>query len=82
MHIRDSSCMFSACPGKYLADVSVWISCIRVLATFDITAPTGPDGKPHLPKVDAAPGIVTHPVEFECNIEPRSIKAANLISMS
>ncbi|TDL15494.1 cytochrome P450 [Rickenella mellea] len=71
-----------ACPGKYLADVTVWISCVRVLATFEIKAPIATDGTPRVQHVKAAPGIVTHPVEFECEITPRSTKAASLIAMS
>jgi hypothetical protein len=74
--------LFRVCPGRHLADASVWIACVRILAVFDIKAPVGVDGRLQMPDVRAAPGIVTHPVEFECEITPHSAKAVMLISTS
>ena len=65
-----------ACPGKHLADSSIWIACARILAVFNI----GPiPGEKFEAKV--APGISSHPEHFECKIEARSEKAKKLVDV-
>jgi len=63
------------CPGRVLADASVWISVVMTLAAFDISK--HPDGP--LPDMDQAPGLVSHTSAFQCSIKPRSEKALDLI---
>ncbi|KAG6836286.1 hypothetical protein H0H93_009477 [Arthromyces matolae] len=45
------------CPGRHLADASVWIAIACVLATFDIQKPIGPNGKEITPEVTLSNGI-------------------------
>ncbi|KAF9267070.1 cytochrome P450 [Marasmius fiardii PR-910] len=64
------------CPGRVLADASVFISCAMILACFDI--------KKHpqdteLPDTKQSTGTISHPSSFKCSIVPRSEKAISLI---
>ncbi|KAJ7156841.1 cytochrome P450 [Mycena crocata] len=63
------------CPGRVLADASVFISCAMALAVFNISK--HPDGG----KIDLeqTTGTISHPTAFRCLIEPRSEKAVDLI---
>ncbi|KAM0820134.1 putative Cytochrome P450 [Seiridium cardinale] len=66
------------CPGRELADSSLWITIAISLASFKITKPTenGHEVEPH---VYFRPGIISHPEPFKATICPRSAKAAELI---
>jgi len=66
------------CPGRILADVSVFAQCAMVLAAFNIK-PHMENGKPVMPDVVQEPGIISHPSHFKANIVPRSDKAVELI---
>ncbi|KAF8624702.1 hypothetical protein AX17_007033 [Amanita inopinata Kibby_2008] len=66
------------CPGRVLADASVFITCAMTLAVFNIT-PHVEDGKPVMPDLKQTTGTVSHPSEFKCRIIPRSRKAFELI---
>jgi len=68
-----------ACPGKHLADATVWLACVQILATLDIRALVNEKGMSVMPEVKASPGIVTHPVKFDCAITPRSTRLANML---
>ncbi|KAG7085519.1 hypothetical protein E1B28_003079 [Marasmius oreades] len=64
------------CPGRVLADASVFISCAMILACFEI--------KKHpqdveLPGTGQTTGTISHPSSFRCSIVPRSEKAVSLI---
>jgi cytochrome P450 len=69
------------CPGRLLADASVFITCAMTLATFDVKKLVK-DGKIIEPVIDQTTGTVSHPVPFECTIQPRSAKAVSLIMAS
>ncbi|KAF7192514.1 Multifunctional cytochrome P450 monooxygenase [Pseudocercospora fuligena] len=60
------------CPGKLLADASVFLTIARALAVFDIKSPVDDDGRPVAPHFDPEPGFVSHPAEFKARITPRS----------
>lgn len=65
-----------ACPGRYLAEASVWLACVRMLSVFNI----GPvPGKKF--EVKVAPGITAHPESVECKLEVRSEKAMRLLDL-
>ncbi|THH26899.1 hypothetical protein EUX98_g7292 [Antrodiella citrinella] len=66
------------CPGQYLADVSVWLSCAMTLAAFDISHVVE-NGK--VVEVENAylSGTISHPKPFRCALKPRSSKAEALI---
>ncbi|KAJ7460740.1 cytochrome P450 [Mycena latifolia] len=63
------------CPGRVLADASVFISCAMALAVFNISK--HPEGG----EIDLEQGVgtISHPTAFKCLIEPRSEKALDLI---
>lgn len=67
------------CPGRELADASVFLSIAQSLAVFNITKPTDESGKVIEPKVYFQPGIISHPAEFQVTIKPRDAKAEALI---
>ncbi|KAF3191324.1 hypothetical protein TWF225_001465 [Orbilia oligospora] len=61
------------CPGRRLADASVFIALAQSLAVFDIKKPIDPKtGMPIERLVGATPGLVTHPTTYHFNITPRS----------
>nr|BAK09523.1 cytochrome P450 [Postia placenta] len=67
------------CPGMYLADASLFISCAVSLAVFDISKVVR-DGKVIEPVIDYTSGTISHPRPFECSIRPRSANAEALIT--
>ncbi|KAG6848244.1 hypothetical protein H0H93_001985 [Arthromyces matolae] len=67
------------CPGRHLADASIWIVIASVLATFDIKKAPGPDGKEITPEITLSSGITSQPSAFECRIRPRHERAKHLI---
>ncbi|KAL1599850.1 hypothetical protein SLS60_007655 [Paraconiothyrium brasiliense] len=64
------------CPGRHVADNALFITIAQSLAVFDIK-PTDV-----VPKVEFEPGIISHPVPYECRVEPRSEKHRELIERS
>ena len=42
----------SICPGRYLADNTVWIAIVRLMAVFDIQKAKGADGNVIEPKIE------------------------------
>lgn len=60
------------CPGRYLADQSMFLTISRLLATFDIIKAVDQNGKEIIPKLEATPGLITHPVDFAFDVRPRS----------
>ncbi|KAF2103859.1 cytochrome P450 [Rhizodiscina lignyota] len=60
------------CPGRVLADSSVFLTIASALAAFNISKATDANGKEIEPKVEFTPGIISHPVPFGCTIKPRS----------
>ncbi|KAG6852362.1 hypothetical protein C0991_000374, partial [Blastosporella zonata] len=45
------------CPGRHLADASLWIVIASTLATLDISKAAGVDGKEITPEVEFSSGI-------------------------
>ncbi|PPQ76379.1 hypothetical protein CVT26_015387 [Gymnopilus dilepis] len=67
------------CPGRYLADSSVWIALGSILSAFRLCPITGSDGKSIIPQEDFLSGITNHPKPFECMIIPRNEKARGIV---
>ncbi|KAJ5900079.1 hypothetical protein N7495_004823 [Penicillium taxi] len=65
------------CPGRALANNLLFLSISQSLAAFNIQA-TGNSKTVDLEKA-FSPGVVSHPVPFDCNIEPRSKKHEELV---
>ncbi|KDQ57072.1 hypothetical protein JAAARDRAFT_35668 [Jaapia argillacea MUCL 33604] len=68
------------CPGRILADASIYISIAMSLAVFDITKAKDERGNVLEPVKDFTSGIISHPKPFPCEIRPRSAKAEALIN--
>ena len=66
------------CPGRLLADSSLYLTVVKTLATFKITKVVE-NGEEIEPVAEMLPGIISHPVPFKTNISPRSPKHAQLI---
>lgn len=67
------------CPGRELADASVYLSIAMSLAAFNIRKARDASGKEIDPEVKFTPGIISHPAEFKCDIKPRSARAEQLV---
>ncbi|KAJ7722332.1 cytochrome P450 [Mycena metata] len=82
-NVRDPQAAFGfgrrICPGRFLAQASVFITVASILATFDITKYIGTNGQPVEPTYEYSSGIVAAPLPFKCSIRPRSGAAAALV---
>ncbi|KAJ7617258.1 cytochrome P450 [Roridomyces roridus] len=67
------------CPGRHLAESSMWIAVVSILAVFDISKAVGENGQVHEPSYEYGDGILSSPVPFICLIRPRSEPAAKLV---
>ncbi|KAF8074619.1 cytochrome P450 [Lyophyllum atratum] len=68
------------CPGRLLADDSLWIVMATVLATMSISKAIGKDGKEIVPDfVPITIGPTSHPPPFLCRLEPRNETASGLL---
>ncbi|KAF8641537.1 hypothetical protein AX16_009914 [Volvariella volvacea WC 439] len=65
------------CPGRYMAEASIFISTATILAAFNISK----NPKVGL-KYEATTSTISHLKPFYCDIKPRSQKAAELINGS
>jgi len=68
------------CPGRYLAQNSIWILAASILATLDISKAIGDDGKEITPKVEFSADGVQMPKHFAFQLKPRSEKAHRLVT--
>ncbi|KAI0938473.1 hypothetical protein AcV5_000150 [Taiwanofungus camphoratus] len=66
------------CPGMYLADASVFLSCVMSLAAFDISKPVE-NGQIVEPVIEYSTGTISHPHPFKCSLKSRSAKMEALI---
>ncbi|KDR72308.1 hypothetical protein GALMADRAFT_102042 [Galerina marginata CBS 339.88] len=69
------------CPGRHLADASVWIAIASILAAFDISPAKAADGTPILPKEEFLSGITSRPKPFKCLIVPRNNLAGGIVDI-
>lgn len=61
------------CPGRLLADSTLFLTIAQSLAVFEIEkAVDDRTSKEIEPVVGTTPGLVAHPMPFECRIVPRS----------
>ncbi|KAH7253445.1 cytochrome P450 [Fusarium solani] len=63
------------CPGRILADNSLYLNIAQSLAVFDITR----DDQVAQPEIWFTPGVVSHPEPFKATIMPRSPHHEKLI---
>jgi cytochrome P450 len=67
------------CPGRYLAEDSVFLSVARLLACFDMAKQKDNLGREIDFEIDMTPGLICRPGTFPYSISPRSEKHAELI---
>jgi cytochrome P450 len=67
------------CPGRVLADSSLYLSIAQSLAVFNISKTVDENGREVEPVVQFLPGIISHPLPFKTSLEPRSSKHKELI---
>jgi cytochrome P450 len=67
------------CPGRLLADSTIFVTIAQTLAVFDIRKGIDENGREIEPPLGATPGVVSHPLPFQCRLVPRSEKHAELI---
>ncbi|CAI7597643.1 unnamed protein product [Penicillium palitans] len=67
------------CPGRFLADASLFLIISKSLAVFDIAKRVGEDGKEIDILAEFLPGIISHPSPFHIQVRPRSEHAQTLI---
>ncbi|KAJ5425370.1 Cytochrome P450 E-classgroup I [Penicillium sp. CMV-2018d] len=67
------------CPGRFLADTSLFLIISKSLAVFDIAKRVGEDGKEMDLLAEFLPGIISHPSPFHVQVRPRSEHAEKLI---
>lgn len=68
------------CPGRFLADSSVWLIAANLLATFDIMNARHPNGDVITPENAFLSGAVSHPKPFICTIRPRNRAYTEMIT--
>ncbi|KAF9026841.1 cytochrome P450 [Hymenopellis radicata] len=69
------------CPGRVLADASIFISCSMTLAVFQLKK-CSENGVTFEPDMEQSTGTISHPSAFKCVITPRSEKAVELIKQN
>ncbi|KZT69366.1 cytochrome P450 [Daedalea quercina L-15889] len=67
------------CPGRQLADSSIWLAIACMLATFDFERARDANGNEIIPVTEFMPGAVSHPREFACSLRPRTQKVVELV---
>ncbi|EIM79365.1 cytochrome P450 [Stereum hirsutum FP-91666 SS1] len=68
------------CPGRHLAEDSLFITAAMLLSVFNILPCIDEDGCPVETKVEYTGGTISHPTPFRCRLELRSPEAERLIS--
>jgi cytochrome P450 len=68
------------CPGRYVADASLFVSVATALATVNILRAQDAQGKEIIPEVAQSSGLASHPKPFEYSLEPRSEKSRVLLA--
>ncbi|KAI6360389.1 hypothetical protein MCOR25_006758 [Pyricularia grisea] len=67
------------CPGRFLADESLFIIISRMLAVFDMNKARDADGNVIEPAIGGTRGLIDKPVKFAFDIKPRSDRAVELV---
>ncbi|KAJ2991428.1 hypothetical protein NUW58_g285 [Xylaria curta] len=67
------------CPGRYLANTSIWLTVARTLAVFNISKSLDENGLEIEPTVKLTVGAITRVEPFKATIKPRSPHHETLI---
>jgi cytochrome P450 len=68
------------CPGRFIADTTLFVTAATLLATVDIVRATDAAGVEIVPNLDVAPGIISHARPFPWSARPRSRNAETLLA--
>ncbi|KAK0184336.1 cytochrome P450 [Armillaria mellea] len=68
------------CPGRLLAEASVFMAMARLLAVFNITKVIDENGVLQEPVPGQVAGVLSDTLPFKCVIEPRSKQTAELVN--
>jgi len=68
------------CPGRFMADNSIFIVVTHILAIFNVSLPQDDHGNDITVEVSVTPDLIVHPEPFKCSIKPRSASAEKLLS--
>lgn len=69
------------CPGRHLADASLFLTIVQSLAVFEIMKPADQNiGRDTDPTVISTPGLIAHAKRFHYIITPRSEKHKELVN--
>ncbi|KAJ6571315.1 cytochrome P450 [Mycena capillaripes] len=67
------------CPGRHMANASLFITIASLLAALDIKKALDENGQEIEPSYEFDSGFINTPLPFKCSIRPRSEKAVALI---
>ncbi|KIK66004.1 hypothetical protein GYMLUDRAFT_257904 [Collybiopsis luxurians FD-317 M1] len=67
------------CPGRYMADNTVWLTIVSVLATLTLGKAKDDEGKEIDISGEFSHGFFRHPEPYKCSIVPRNLHAKELI---
>ncbi|EIM91747.1 cytochrome P450 [Stereum hirsutum FP-91666 SS1] len=67
------------CPGRHLAEDSLFITAATMLSVFNILPCVDDHGNPLKKQVEYTGGTISHPKPFKCRIQARSPDAERLI---
>ena len=65
------------CPGRFLADNTLFLSVAQSLAVFNISGAKQGGVEVTIPQFD--PGVISHASPFQCDIKPRNSELEALI---
>ncbi|EKM54592.1 uncharacterized protein PHACADRAFT_258552 [Phanerochaete carnosa HHB-10118-sp] len=68
------------CPGRHLADASLWIVIASFLTAFEVVPAKDGKGQDIIPELNWLPGLASHPAPYPRVIRPRSSNAAQLVA--
>jgi cytochrome P450 len=68
------------CPGRHLADASLFAMVSTLLATVDVVRVKDAQGKEIVPEVDVTSGLLSHPKPFPWAARARSRHAEELLA--
>ncbi|GKT97060.1 cytochrome P450 oxidoreductase [Colletotrichum tofieldiae] len=66
------------CPGRNLAENSIFLTVAQTLAVYSLSKPVR-DGRVIEPNIKFTPGVISHPEPFDISIKPRSPHHEKLI---
>ncbi|EPT00007.1 hypothetical protein FOMPIDRAFT_1050098 [Fomitopsis schrenkii] len=68
------------CAGRLFADTTLFLAISSMAATLDIRKARGSEGEEITPSASWVPAFISNPVDFACDISPRSKAARGLVT--